>query len=126
MARMSVFRTLASVGSEMLKIRVATPVRNWPMIALARRSRSVRAVTDHIISPGPARCRKIGGHERGDTPEACGAGAELGAAGGGRRGRHTELHPAGGGPRRLAARPRRRGGRARPSPPARGSPDRLP
>src|SRR5437667_10833907 len=52
MARMSVFRALASVGREMMKIRVATPVRNWPMIALARRSRSVRASTDDIISPG--------------------------------------------------------------------------
>src|SRR5437867_10364005 len=50
MARMSVFRALASVGREMMKIRVATPVRNWPMIALARRSRSVRASTDDIIS----------------------------------------------------------------------------
>src|SRR6266508_2654301 len=29
MARMSVFRALASVGSEMMKIRVATQVRNW-------------------------------------------------------------------------------------------------
>src|SRR5437899_11076713 len=104
MARMSVFRAPASVGSEMMKIRVATPVRNWPMIALARRSRSVRAVTDHIISPGPGRCRKIGGHERRDTPEACDAGAGLGSVGRGRRETPAELQHAGGGHRRLAAR----------------------
>src|SRR5437867_11846670 len=87
MARMSVFRTVASVGSEMLKIRVATPVRNWPMIALAGRSRAVRAVTGHIISPGPARWRKVGGHERRDTPGACDGGPGAGWVGGGRRDR---------------------------------------
>jgi hypothetical protein len=29
---------------------VATPVMNWPMIAFARRSRSVRAVTRHTLT----------------------------------------------------------------------------
>src|SRR5437867_7475214 len=118
MARMSVFSALARVGSEMLKIRVATPVRNWPMIALARRSRSVRAVTDDIISPGPARCRKIGGHERGGTPEACDAGAKLGSVGRGRRDRHAELHHAGGGRLRVPARHEGQGVRAGHSAPA--------
>jgi hypothetical protein len=34
---------------------VATPVMNWPMIALARRSRSVRAVTGTHYQPGEGR-----------------------------------------------------------------------
>src|SRR4029450_12191648 len=51
MARISVSSALASVGSETMKIRVATPVMNWPMIALARRSRSVRAVTTTHYQP---------------------------------------------------------------------------
>ena len=63
-AMMSVFSALASVGSETMKIRVATPVRNWPMIAFARRSRSVRAVTRPTLpAPGSSGWRKIAGHE---------------------------------------------------------------
>jgi len=52
MARMSVSSAVASVGSETMKIRVATPVMNWPMIAFARRSRSVRAVTETHYQSG--------------------------------------------------------------------------
>ncbi len=49
-AMMSVSSALARVGSATMKIRVATPVMNWPMIAFARRSRSVRAVTRPTLS----------------------------------------------------------------------------
>src|SRR4029077_5989558 len=116
-AMMSVWSAPASVGSETMKIRVATPVRNWPMIAFARRSRSVRAITRDIVyrraSAGgapaprrpaarttiPARPRAVGvrlpGHERRDSQDARDAGTQLGTLGAERPDRHLELHHAG-------------------------------
>src|SRR5258707_11776229 len=95
-AMMSVLRAPASVGSATMKIRVATPVRNWPMIAFARRSRSVRAITGTHYQPGP---RAVGvrlpRHERRDSQEARDAGTQLGPLGAERRDRHLELHHAG-------------------------------
>src|SRR5689334_5014264 len=49
-ARMSVSSATARVGSATMKIRVAMPMRNWPMIALASWSRSVRAVAEDIVA----------------------------------------------------------------------------
>src|SRR6266849_1244064 len=124
-AMMSVFSALASVGSETMKIRVATPVRNWPMIAFARRSRSVRAVTRPTLpAPDSSGWRKIAGHERRDSPEARDASAQLGPVGTERRDRHPELHHARRRRGGLSARDGGQGVRARHSAPARRAAER--
>src|SRR2546425_689903 len=116
LARPSEPSGIASIASTRVADEIMAAPSPW--MKRKRMSRSVRAATDHIISPGPARCRKIGGHERRDTPEACDAGAELGSVGRGRRDRHAELHHAGGGRLRLPARHDRQGVRAGHSAPA--------
>src|SRR5207249_894575 len=47
--RMSAWSAVAIVGSPTTKLRPAKPLMNWPSIAFARRSRSVRWVTSPSV-----------------------------------------------------------------------------
>ena len=123
---MSAWRARAMVGSETMKMRDAKPVRNWPMTALARRSRSVPGIgapyhEGHPRCPSrtPARehralhlarlswrPRALDGSAHDDTSEAVfpSRGNTAGAGRAGRLSRGWAGAPRGSGSRGLASR----------------------
>src|SRR5689334_9018592 len=62
MAMMSAPSVVASVGNATMKMRVAKPVMNWPIIALARRRRSV-AGAGVVIGDTPLYALPPAGHD---------------------------------------------------------------
>src|SRR5215471_19378408 len=68
MARMSAWSALAMVGSDTMNTRAPTPEMNWPIMALAKSSRSVCAVMPSSLTSMRHRCRGLSGSEEARDP----------------------------------------------------------